>query len=102
MATRNSRAAARLPAAAALLLLPPLLILATTVSLASAARPTPANPIPQPASLAPAVATDVEQGEVVSVAAGIGTQLVTKASPSDAPPGIETSVVVIFPPPGLA
>ena len=57
--------------AAAPLLLPPLLILATTVSLASAARPAPANPSLQSAASAP-VATDVEPGDAA------GKLLVTK------------------------
>jgi hypothetical protein len=94
MATRNSRSTTRV-AAVALLLLPPFLLLAMTVSLASAARPA-ATRSPQPVAPAQVATTDVEPGEV-SVAAGIGMLLVTKASPSEAPPSIETSVV--FSPP---
>jgi len=87
MATRNSTTAARVPVAAPLLL-PPLLILATTVSLASAARPAPANPSRQSANSAP-VATDVEPGDAA------GRLLVTKVvSPSEAPGRTEIGVIV--------
>jgi len=87
MATRNSRTTARVPAAAPLLL-PPLLVLATTVSLASAARPAPANPSLQSAASAP-VATDVEPGDAA------GKLLVAKVvSPSEAPGRTEISAVV--------
>jgi len=87
MATENSRTAARVPAAAPLLL-PPLLVLATTVSLASAARPAPANPSLQSAASAP-VATDVEPGDAA------GKLLVTKVvSPSEAPGRTEIGVIV--------
>ena len=65
MATQNSRTTAGVPAAAPLLL-PPLLILATTVSLASAARPAPANPSLQSAASAP-VATDVEPSDAAGM-----------------------------------
>ena len=74
--------------AAAPLLLPPLLVLATTVSLASAGRPAPANPSLQSAATAP-VATDVEPGDAA------GKLLVTKVvSPSEAPGHTEISAVV--------
>ena len=74
--------------AAAPLLLSPLLVLATTVSLASAARPAPANPSLQSAATAP-VATDVEPGDAA------GKLLVTKVlSPSEAPGHTEISAVV--------
>jgi len=99
MATRNSRTAARVPVAA-LLLLPSLLVLATILSLASVARPGLATPSLQPAAPVPVATTDVEPGEV-SMAAGIGMLLVTKASPSEAPPGIEKSVIVTPPLPVL-
>ena len=87
MATQNSRTAARVLAAASLLL-PPLLVLATTVSLASAACPAPANTSLQSAASAP-VATDVEPGNAV------GKLLVTKVvSPSEAPGRTEIGVIV--------
>ena len=87
MATRNSRTAARVPAATPLLL-PPLLVLATTVSLASAVRPAPANPNLQSAALAPVV-TDVETSDAA------GKLLVTKVvSPSEAPGRTEIGVIV--------
>ena len=64
---------------AAPLLLPPLVVLATTVSLASAARPAHANPSLQSAASAPVV-TDVETSDAA------GKLLVTKVvSPSEAP-----------------
>ena len=74
--------------AATPLLLPPLLVLATTISLASVARPAPANPSLQSAASAP-VATDVEPGEAA------GKLLVTKVvSPFEAPGRTEIGVIV--------